>query len=98
ISEYEKLIDKDPNNPALHFSIGVIYMKKCLYNMAVNEYRIALRIQPDYLFAIENLALIYPKGGLTTVETINLWEKALTLEKRPEWRVIITKHLKKLKY
>lgn len=60
------------------------------YNMndyigAANAFRKAIALKPDFLEAIEALAMLYPDGGVTREEALALWKKALEMETRDEW-------------
>lgn len=44
-----------PNSPEIHNNIGIIYFKKGNFNRAVEEFRLSLKINPNYDEAKRNL-------------------------------------------
>ena len=66
------------------FKLGNSYYNMDQYEKAAGAYRKAIFLKPDYLEAIEALAMLYP-DGVTRQEALDLWKKALELETRDEW-------------
>lgn len=64
VDELKALVEKDPNNHSIFFVLGTIYgdeTKPELYSVdeAVNYYKQAITIKPDYYDAIYNLGALY---------------------------------------
>lgn len=73
------------DNSEAWFLLGNAYYNQDNYAKAAEAYRMTISIKSDYLEAIEALAMIYPDGGVTREEALQLWKRALTLEDRDEW-------------
>ncbi|MFC1852824.1 FlgO family outer membrane protein [candidate division CSSED10-310 bacterium] len=97
INYYHQAIEIEPDFLEAHFNLANVYNSLKLYNKAALEYREVLRIDPNYLFALENLALLHGKIPMTRNEIISLWERALKLEKRLEKIDMIEKKLTALR-
>lgn len=67
------------------FALGNAYYNMNDYVGAANAFRKALAIKPDFLEAIEALAMLYPHGRVTREEALALWKRALEMEIREEW-------------
>jgi Flp pilus assembly protein TadD len=67
------------------FTLGNAYYNRDDNDNAAASYRKAIALNPDYLEAIEALAMLYPAGGVSREEAISLWKRALEMEKRDEW-------------
>ncbi|MBI3329889.1 MAG: cell division protein ZapB [Nitrospinae bacterium] len=72
---------KDPANVKTLFEIGSIYERQGLYEKAILEYRKVLKINPDFVDAIEHLAFLLEKLNRDN-EASPLWERILSLKKR----------------
>ena len=81
----EKAAETDPKNPDLWFRLGNAYFNRNEFDKAASAYRNTIKLRPDYLEAIEALAVLYPDGGVTKEEALKMWKKALEMEKREEW-------------
>ncbi|MBI4854842.1 MAG: tetratricopeptide repeat protein [Acidobacteria bacterium] len=57
--------DIDKQLAEAHSNLGVAYAQMNLYNLARNHFQIALKINPDYLGAKQNLALLDEQGQPT---------------------------------
>lgn len=64
-----------------HCRRAVDYMRQGNYEMSVEEYRNALSLQPDYLPALNNLAIVYEKQPSWNTLAIEQWEKVLELSR-----------------
>lgn len=62
---------KDPNNPDLHYNIGVINMEQKNYESAREAYKKALSIKPNYINASLNLSTTYINEGNALIEEMN---------------------------
>lgn len=65
-----------------HCRQAVDYMRQGNYEMSVEEYRAALAIEPDYLPALNNLAIVYEKQPSWIPQAIEQWEKVLELSRQ----------------
>jgi Tfp pilus assembly protein PilF len=64
MSELKKSISMNPNYPDLHNLLGIAYANMGLVDDALLEFETALKIHPDYLKALLNMALtLYEKGS-----------------------------------
>ena len=61
IEELERLIEANPNDPELHKDLGNIFYRSDALFLALEEYRTALFIRPDYFEAQYNLGNVYFK-------------------------------------
>lgn len=64
-----------------HCRRAVDYMRQGNYEMSVEEYRSALALAPDYLPALNNLAIVYEKQPSWNALAIEQWEKVLELSR-----------------
>ncbi len=62
-----------------HCRRAVEFMRQGNYDLSVEEYRKALEIDPDYLPALNNLAIVYEKQPSWIPRAIEQWEKVLSL-------------------
>jgi anti-anti-sigma factor len=62
-----------------HCRRAVAYMRQNNYDMSVEEYRKALEVDPDYLPALNNLAIVYEKQPSWIGKAIEQWEHVLQL-------------------
>jgi tetratricopeptide (TPR) repeat protein len=71
---------KEPNNVKALFELGNVYERQGLYEQAIQEYRKALKIDADFVDAIEHLAFLLEKLNRDH-EASPLWERILSLKK-----------------
>jgi tetratricopeptide (TPR) repeat protein len=64
ISRLEELLDKNPQFVDVHNDLGVAYLIQCrfLFNRAINEFKRALALNPNYSKAQKNLKLAENEG------------------------------------
>lgn len=62
-----------------HCRRAVDYMRQGNYEMSVEEYKSALKLNPDYLPALNNLAIVYEKQPSWIPRAIEMWEHVLRL-------------------
>ncbi|MGI8905604.1 MAG: anti-sigma factor antagonist [Candidatus Sumerlaeaceae bacterium] len=65
-----------------HCRRAVEFMRQGNYEMAVEEYRGALALDPEYLPALNNLAIVYEKQPSWNAQAIQQWEKVLSLSRQ----------------
>jgi tetratricopeptide (TPR) repeat protein len=71
---------KEPTNVKALFDLGNAYERQGMYEQAIQEYRKALKIAPDFVDAIEHLAFLLEKLNRDN-EASPLWERILSLKK-----------------
>ena len=71
---------KEPNNIKALFELGNAYERQGMYEQAIQEYRKALKLDPDFVDAIEHLAFLLEKLNRDH-EASPLWERILSLKK-----------------
>jgi tetratricopeptide (TPR) repeat protein len=71
---------KEPNNVKALFELGNAYERQGMYEQAIQEYRQALKLDPDFVDAIEHLAFLLEKLNRDH-EASPLWERILSLKK-----------------
>ncbi len=72
--------DTEPENKALiHNALGYGYFAQEQYDIAIREYKEALKLYPDYAIAINNLGNVYEKKQLTA-QALEVYERVLELE------------------
>lgn len=77
----KEMLLKDPTNVKALFEVGNIYERQGMYEKAILEYRKVLKIDPDFVDAIEHLAFLLEKLNRDN-EASPLWERILSLKKR----------------
>lgn len=65
-----------------HCRKAVEYMRQGNYEMSVQEYTAALVIDPDYLPALNNLAIVYEKQPSWNARAIQTWEQVLRISQQ----------------
>jgi tetratricopeptide (TPR) repeat protein len=71
---------KEPNNIKALFELGTAYERRGMYEQAIQEYRKALKVDADFVEAIEHLAFLLEKLNRDH-EASPLWERILSLKK-----------------
>jgi tetratricopeptide (TPR) repeat protein len=71
---------KEPNNVKALFELGNAYERQGMYEQAIQEYRKALKLDADFVDAIEHLAFLLEKLNRDH-EASPLWERILSLKK-----------------
>lgn len=56
-------IEANPKKPSLHYAMGNMYMRKGLYTEAIESYKIVLSLKPDFVQALQHLAVAYSSRG-----------------------------------
>jgi tetratricopeptide (TPR) repeat protein len=81
VQRLAETLGKEPTNVKALFELGTVYERQGLYDQAIEEYRKALKINPDFVDAIEHLAFLLEKLNRDH-EASPLWERILSLKKR----------------
>ena len=82
IGGYEKRLDVDPENPSVHYDLGVALEKKGAINEAISHYRRALEIDPGHAYSHYNLGLMLVSRGEAD-EALSHFRTAIDL--RPDY-------------
>ena len=70
----------EPENKALVYNaIGYSYFAQEQYDIAIRQYKEALKIYPEYVIALNNLANVYEKKQMI-VKAVETYEEALKYE------------------
>jgi tetratricopeptide (TPR) repeat protein len=72
--------DMDEENLApVHNALGFAYFAQEQYDMAIREYKEAIKLDPGYVTALNNLGHVYERKKLTT-QALQAYEEALKYE------------------
>jgi tetratricopeptide (TPR) repeat protein len=63
VTIWEDVVEKSPGKARVHYNLGNAYDKQDRREKAIEEYRKAITIEPDYPMAHNNLGLAYWKKG-----------------------------------
>lgn len=80
ITLYEQKIQENAQDYQAYFKLGNILEKKGFFDKAIEIYRKAIKIKPDFVSAIEHLAFLLEKLNRES-EASPLWDKVLALKK-----------------
>ena len=70
----------EPENKALVYNaIGYSYFAQEQYDIAIRQYKEALKIYPEYVIALNNLGNVYEKKQMI-VKAVETYEEALKYE------------------
>lgn len=75
-----EMLVKEPTNVQVLFELGNAYERQGMYEQAIEEYRKALKVDADFVDAIEHLAFLLEKLNRDH-EASPLWERILSLKK-----------------
>lgn len=70
----------NPDNPDLHYSLGIVLDKKGEPGMAVKEMETVIRLSPDHADALNYLGYTYADKGVNLDKAAALVKKALSLK------------------
>lgn len=77
----KKAIDIAPDNPDLHYSLGIVLDKKGDFDAALKEMKTVIRLAPDHADALNYIGYTYADKGIHLDEAEKLVKKALSLKK-----------------
>ncbi len=81
LAEYKEAIRLRPNYPDIRNRVGELYMKRGQFNLAEEEFMVALKINPRYVAAILNLAESYRNHSETLlVKAEESYQKVIDLD------------------
>jgi tetratricopeptide (TPR) repeat protein len=83
-SEYQ---NTDGNDPTFHNQLGLTYFAIGEYDKAIAEYKQAICIDPNYIDAHYNLAVVYGKGGESRNSAEGIRELHIVISIDPVYRV-----------
>jgi len=63
----------------IHNALGYAYAAQEQYDLAIREYKDALKVVPTYVIALKNLAFAYERKQLTS-EAIETYQSVLDLD------------------
>jgi tetratricopeptide (TPR) repeat protein len=64
VTLWEDVVSKSPKKARGNFNLGIAYKSKGLIDKAIEQYRIAIKVKPDYPDAHNNLGNAYQSKGL----------------------------------
>ena len=64
ISSYEGSVMRFPASPMMHNNLGNVYAERSMYDKAMEQYLIAIKLKPDYIEAHTNLGNVYEKRSM----------------------------------
>jgi tetratricopeptide (TPR) repeat protein len=75
-------VDSTPMAPVYN-ALGYAYFGQEQYDMAIRQYKEAIKIEPDYVMAMNNLGHAYEQKKLTS-QALDIYERVLELEPKNE--------------
>ena len=85
-SAFDRAARLEPTRHEPHFNIGTVLESAGHHAQAVEAYNTALKLAPNQLEVMENLARCYIHTGTQPQRARELIERCLQTERRPEWR------------
>jgi Flp pilus assembly protein TadD len=76
IAEYKAALEKNPNSLPAHMSLGMIFDFQRKFDQAKEHYQKALKINPKFPPAANNLAYLYAEKGENLDEALTLAQTA----------------------
>lgn len=78
-AEEEEEEEEDINIAPIYNGLGYVYFAQEQYDIAIRQYKEALKLQPDYVVALNNLGHAYEKKKLTA-QALQMYEESLKLD------------------
>jgi tetratricopeptide (TPR) repeat protein len=79
LSEFQTAIKAGGENvPEVYNAMGYAYFSQKQYDLAIKHYKEALELDPDYVFALNNLGHAYEQKNLVP-QALEVYEKALAI-------------------
>lgn len=91
-SNYKKLFELKPNSWEGHFGLGNFYDDLEKYDLAEQQYKLAIQSSKEAVNAISNLARLKNKSGEYEV-AVDLAIQGLKMTQNPEWQAALYKNL-----
>jgi tetratricopeptide (TPR) repeat protein len=82
----KKAIKEDGQTPEMspvYNALGYAYFGQEQYDMAIRQYKEAIKLEPEYVMAMNNLGHAYEQKKLTS-QALDIYEQALVLEPKNE--------------
>lgn len=80
LQQYHQALALDPDNPRLHYLLGMAYYGRGKFEEALRELREALRLKPNYVEAHYQTGLLYLSGLNRPREAIRAFNALLEIE------------------
>jgi tetratricopeptide (TPR) repeat protein len=74
-----KDLEGEENTALIYNALGFAYAAQEQYDLAIRHYKEALRLQPQYVTALNNLGFVYERKNLTS-QALEVYEEALQSE------------------
>ncbi len=68
--------EEEENSAPIYNGLGYVYFSQEQYDLAIRQYKEALKLKPDYVTALNNLGHAYEKKKLTA-QALQMYEEAL---------------------
>jgi len=68
--------EEEEDSAPIYNGLGYVYFSQEQYDLAIRQYKEALKLKPDYVTALNNLGHAYEKKKLT-VQALQMYEEAL---------------------
>jgi uncharacterized protein HemY len=81
IEQFKEVIKTDPNDETLHYGLGIECCKADRYAEAVEAFRTAIRLKPDYSAAYRELGKALTKIGQTE-EARKIYEEGIVVAEK----------------
>ena len=89
---FRRAAEIDPKNADLPYNLGLVFEQSENWTMAATYFENSLKLRPDDLRTMENLARVYAKLGRPHRDIAPLAAKALQQETRQDWIAWLTKY------
>lgn len=84
----------EQNQALIHNAMGYAYFAQEQYDIAIREYKEALKLYPEYVIALNNLANVYEKKQMT-VKAVETYRQALEYDPENKTAQLRAKSLEK---
>jgi Flp pilus assembly protein TadD len=93
---FQTALSKDPLNPGILTNLAYTYFDTKQYSQAIEYFRRAISIQPDYYNALFGMALAYENAGYPA-DALMLWEQYVKDAPDSPWKEQAHTHIRLLK-
>ncbi len=76
-------LEGDENTALIYNALGYAYFAQEQYDLAIRQYKEALKLYPDYVTALNNLGHVYERKQLTA-QALETYEAALKLDPKSD--------------
>jgi tetratricopeptide (TPR) repeat protein len=95
LEDYSTAVKLAPSSLVAHLGRGLAYTGLEKYDLAIKEYQWVLKSEPNNHEALGNIGIACMLAG-RRLEAVTYFEKALTVEKDPQWRTRMDKWMARL--